>query len=297
MKTAAMRHSESAGPHDEALPSNADASASVGPERKRSRVLIVDDESSILKSLSRLLRREPYDVMTAECGDSALRMLANESVQLVISDHRMPKMTGTELLEQVRSRYPDTIRMILSGYAEINAILKAINDGAIYRFLTKPWNDEELKLSIRRALEQYELLAENRRLYERIRIQNEQLVRANEQLSQRSADASLGLACAQNLIESVDVAVIVVDANRLIVSANRRARDYVVRERCVPVGLPLDTALHSDLVRAMTPTDGNGQGVLPGLASWDGREIEWRVNRIGEGGCVADVIVIWERCK
>ncbi|HPF39679.1 MAG TPA: response regulator [Phycisphaerae bacterium] len=258
-------------------------------------VLLVDDEASILKSLTRLLRREPYEIITADSGQAALDLLGARTVHLVISDYRMPKMTGTELLERVRDLYPDTIRMILSGYAEINAIIRAINDGAIYRFLTKPWNDEELKLSVLRALEQHELLAENKRLVERIRIQNEQLVKANERLSQLSTDASLGLACAQNLMESINVAVIAVDANRLIVSANRRARDYVVQGVCDPVGIPFDAALPREIVSSLPVGDPPSTSAGTGGGELNGRSLEWRVNQIGGASCQTSLVLIWER--
>ncbi|MCB9853741.1 MAG: hypothetical protein H6819_11640, partial [Phycisphaerales bacterium] len=176
----------------------------------------------------------------------------------------------------------------------INAIIRAINGGAIYRFLTKPWNDEELKLSILRALEQQQLLAENKRLYERIRLQNEQLVTANERLSQMSADASLGLACAQSLMESVDVAVIAVDSNNLIVSANRRAREFVVRGTCDPVGIPLNAALPPDLVSGLPDAREATARANAGRLRQGDKTLEWRVNQIGAIDCRTSVIMIWE---
>ena len=100
----------------------------------------------------------------ADGGEDALRMMEAQPFQLVISDQCMPAMTGLELLTEVRRRWPDTIRIILSGYTEVNTILAAINETAIFKFITKPWNDEEIKLNIVQALEQYELEAKYRRM-------------------------------------------------------------------------------------------------------------------------------------
>ena len=115
-------------------------------------VLLVDDEPSILSALNRLLRREGYRVLTAETGDAALGILARETVKVIVSDQRMPTMTGTDLLARVRTLYPETVRMVLSGHSEIQAVTDAINRGAVYKYLHKPWDDENLKSEVRAAL-------------------------------------------------------------------------------------------------------------------------------------------------
>lgn len=114
-------------------------------------VLLVDDEPNILSALNRLLRREGYRVLTAGSADEALAILAREPVDVVISDQRMPQMTGTELLARVKTLHPRTVRMILSGYSEISAVTDAINKGAVYKYLNKPWDDEHLRSEIRDA--------------------------------------------------------------------------------------------------------------------------------------------------
>lgn len=121
------------------------------PTPSADRLLLVDDEPNILNALRRLLRREGYQILVAEHGLAALEILAREPVQVIVSDQRMPGMTGTELLAKVRDMYPDTIRMVLSGYSEVSALTDAINHGAIYRFLSKPWQDDDLKTEIRQA--------------------------------------------------------------------------------------------------------------------------------------------------
>jgi diguanylate cyclase (GGDEF)-like protein len=114
-------------------------------------LLIVDDEVNILNALRRLLRRENYNVLIADSPRAAFELLAQHRVQVIISDQRMPEMNGTEFLARVKQIYPDTVRIILSGYTDLASLTDAINRGAIYRFLVKPWNDDELRVQIREA--------------------------------------------------------------------------------------------------------------------------------------------------
>ncbi|GAB2180586.1 hypothetical protein DLREEDagrD3_08090 [Denitratisoma sp. agr-D3] len=121
------------------------------PEAHLPALLLVDDEPNVLSALRRLLRRENYRVLTAASGAEALEILAREPVWVVISDERMPGMSGIELMSRVRSLYPNTIRIILSGYTELATVTDAINRGAVWKYLTKPWDDEALKETIRQA--------------------------------------------------------------------------------------------------------------------------------------------------
>ena len=125
------------------------------PTPKRT-VLVVDDETNIIRALARTLRRDGYRILTAEGPAAAFQILANEDVQVVVSDQRMPEMTGLEFLRHVKEIYPDIIRIILSGYTEPTTLTTAINQGAIYRFLTKPWEDDDLRENVREAFRNYE---------------------------------------------------------------------------------------------------------------------------------------------
>lgn len=129
------------------------AFAATRPERT---LLLLDDEENMLRSLVRLFRRDGYKVLTASTVREAFDLLAGNSVQVIVSDQRMPDMSGTEFLAKVRDLYPDTVRMILSGYTDLATITEAINRGAIYRFLTKPWNDDELRGHIEAAFRSHE---------------------------------------------------------------------------------------------------------------------------------------------
>jgi diguanylate cyclase (GGDEF)-like protein/PAS domain S-box-containing protein len=114
-------------------------------------LLLLDDEENIIRSLTRLLRRDGYKIISATSAREAFELLGRHHVQVVISDQRMPDISGTEFLSQVRGLYPDTVRLVLSGYTDLRTVTDAINRGAIYKFLTKPWDDEELRKEIREA--------------------------------------------------------------------------------------------------------------------------------------------------
>jgi len=131
------------------------AFAATRPERT---LLLLDDEENVLRSLVRLFRRDGYKVLTASSVREAFDLLGSNTVQVIVSDQRMPDMSGTEFLAKVRDLYPDTVRMVLSGYTDLATITEAINRGSIYRFLTKPWNDDELRGHIEAAFRSHERL-------------------------------------------------------------------------------------------------------------------------------------------
>ncbi|MFP4474506.1 MAG: response regulator [Desulfatibacillaceae bacterium] len=122
---------------------------------RRPTILFVDDEVGILSALKRVLRKENFRVLLANSGEHALEILEKEEVQVVVSDQRMPGMNGTELMAVVKRRHPDAVRIILSGYTEVDSITESVNKGNIYKFFLKPWNDEALKTEIHAALEQW----------------------------------------------------------------------------------------------------------------------------------------------
>src|SRR5437016_12489278 len=126
-------------------------------------VLLVDDEPEILFSLRGLLRRE-FELYAAESGAEALEILRQHPVQVIMTDQRMPQMTGTELLRLARGNCPEAIRIVFTGYADIKAVVDAINQGQIYRYLTKPWDPDELVTVLHQACEQHDRIAERQRL-------------------------------------------------------------------------------------------------------------------------------------
>lgn len=141
---------------------------------KRHNLLIVDDEKEILRSLT-LTFAEDYEVFTASSGADALEVLQKQDIALVIADQRMPGMTGAELLERIFQINPNIIRIILTGYADTASLIQAINKGHIYQYITKPWERQDLRITVKRAVEAYELTLENERLLRELQAANERL--------------------------------------------------------------------------------------------------------------------------
>src|SRR5471032_395810 len=146
------------------------------------RVLLVDDEESILNSLRRLLRSQGYELFLADSGARALEIMAEQPIDLVISDARMPNMDGATLLARIHALYPACLRILLTGYADLDMIAKAINEGRIYRYLSKPWNDEELLMTITQGLAFQHSERERQRLQLLVSEQNRQLQSLNSTL-------------------------------------------------------------------------------------------------------------------
>lgn len=134
-------------------------------------ILIVDDEINICNALRRSLRKEGYEIHIANEPAEGLKLLQQTKVDLVLSDHLMPNMTGLEFLTIVRDRHPDALRILLTGHADMDTAIRSINDGQVYRFLTKPWDDVELKVTLYLAFEHLDLEREHRRLLSTVRRQ------------------------------------------------------------------------------------------------------------------------------
>ena len=145
-------------------------------------VLIVDDEERILSALRRLFRKEGYELLASSEPLEALEMIKKNEVDVIISDQRMPEMSGSELLAAARDVRPDAIRIMLTGYTDLQSAEDAINKGEVWRFLVKPWNDQDLRNTVRQAVIMVEMRRAQRRMLAQIRAQNAELGRLNEQL-------------------------------------------------------------------------------------------------------------------
>ena len=152
----------------------------------RATILVVDDDDNARHGLGLALRSGGYRVSFAASAESALELLRFEPMDVIISDHRMPGMSGLEFLKLVRDRYPDTIRIMLTGHADMEMAIKAINHGEIYRFLTKPCDRVELQVTLHLACERLQLERENRRLLALVRATPELASRARELETERS---------------------------------------------------------------------------------------------------------------
>lgn len=193
----------------------------------RARILIVDDEEAILETMA-FTFEDDYDVLTATSARQALEILAERGpIAAVVTDQRMPEMTGVEFLARVCERHPNTTRIILTGYADGEAMVRAINEGHVYAYVTKPWEPEELKQLVHRAVEVH-----------RLRVQNDTLV---EDL--RRANAFLAAA-----IDEIPIGALVVDAGGVVRAANRPGREYLGLD-ADPSGRPLEQVLGAEALR------------------------------------------------
>lgn len=183
------------------------------PGASAGRVLVVDDEPSILSSVRRLLRQHGYDVLIANSGREGLEVLERERVDVVLSDMRMPEMDGAQFLEQVFARWPETKRILLTGYAEVSATIAAINRGKIWRYIAKPWDDNDLVLTVQQAIGHHHLMQENARLQQLTLAQNEELKTLNASLESRVEERTRELQQALKTLHQSFISVINVFLN------------------------------------------------------------------------------------
>lgn len=145
----------------------------------RHTILVVDDEPDVISSLKALLRLD-YHVLGATRAAEGMQLLASHAVDVVMTDQRMPEMTGVEFLHRIRGEHPDAVRLLFTGYADMRAVIDAINQGNVYRYIAKPWDPEELQTVIREACERHDLLLERKLLIQELERKNADLERANE---------------------------------------------------------------------------------------------------------------------
>lgn len=172
---------------------------------QRYTILLVDDDPSVLAALKRIFIDESYRILTASNGTDALNTLEQQAVQLIISDHRMPGITGAQLLREIKQRWPETIRIMLTGYADVQSVMGAVKEGAVYKFITKPWNDDDLRLSVSLALQQHALLQENRTL-KKLSLEQQDKIRGAAQIFSHGNSAFGGILTGAKLITSADLA-------------------------------------------------------------------------------------------
>lgn len=169
---------------------------------ERTSILFVDDEPMVLNALRRELRKSGYELLFAGSGAEALEILAEENIDVVVSDMRMPEMSGAQLLRQVRDQYPEVISLLLSGQADMKDTMAAINEGGIFRFLAKPWQPEQLKQSLDEAAELRAVRKERDRLLLLTRKQNKMLIRMNQGLSSKLNQSTAELGQIEAMVEA-----------------------------------------------------------------------------------------------
>jgi len=265
-------------------------------------LLLVDDEPNILQSLKRLLRRGGYQILTAESGQEGLKLLEQHQVQVIVSDARMPGMGGIEFLDRARERWPDCIRIMLSGYTELEAVIQAVNRSAIYKFFTKPWEDDRLRDHIEEAFQQYELQDENHRLTQELHAANDELARINQRLEERvdanvkqSALSLVSLKVAQDILEHLPIGIIGISEDNLISSVNQYALKLLNGGKSGLIGLMADDVLPAEILKIHCAS-GEKRQVTEQVMLADGRVIEvQRYQMSHDDGVNASILIIQQR--
>jgi two-component system NtrC family sensor kinase len=229
------------------------------------KVLCVDDEENVLKSLRRVFMDENYEILTATSAEEGLATLEAEApVPVIISDYRMPGMNGVDFLHKVYEQWPDTIRIVLSGYADTAAVVAAINEGQIYQFIPKPWDEDKLKETIDKALKIYFLHKENKELAQQLQETNKRLEDLNKNLSnlveERTAELvfrNKALSVSQNILDALPIAVMGFDLNSTIVLCNIKSLNAFTCKGILIGSLAEDVLPKNlaDLVASVTEAD------------------------------------------
>ena len=193
---------------------------------KNSTILIIDDEQYILNSMRRLLTLENYNVITTDKAREGMEFFKKESIDLVITDLRMPDIDGLEFLIWVKDNYPDTVRFVITGSNDLQYIMHAINKGEIYKFILKPWNNENLIIDVRQALNHAFRLKKNKELQKLIQKQNKELKQLNKNLEKKVLERTLALkekmVYLENLFENAQEIICTIDPDEKITFVNKQ---------------------------------------------------------------------------
>ncbi len=253
---------------------------------REARIMLVDDEQSVLNALQRFFRRNGYQVTTCTSGHDALEILEkSEPYNLVISDYRMPGISGLDFLRIVRARWPDTVRIVLSGFADSDAIISATNEGNIYKFISKPWDEVFLLRSIEEALE---LNASNLRRVTQSRMLDEALSHLGSIQSDGLVSQSQILSAYHTLLDQMPVGLIGVDSKGEIVSMNERACNMLGLS-LAPLGEMFYQALPAFLDMA---SDSRGSKIKNNTLSINGRQIQVLLKNLKDEGMEGIILIL-----
>jgi diguanylate cyclase (GGDEF)-like protein/PAS domain S-box-containing protein len=259
--------------------------------RRERTLLLVDDEPNILAALKRQLRGAGLRILTAPGGKEGLQLLQDEHVDVIVSDQRMPGMTGVEFLRAVKHSHPDTVRMVLSGFTELQSVTDAVNEGAIYKFLTKPWDDTQLRAHILEAFQNKEMADENRRLSLEVRTANQGLAQANRQLEEvlrqqqeQISRTGISLAIVREALQHVPLPILGVDEDQVVVFANLAGQELFSSE-----GQLLGSALDSFMPGLSAAGDGQERA-----ATVHGMRYDVATHGMGKGTRARGTLIIFK---
>jgi diguanylate cyclase (GGDEF)-like protein/PAS domain S-box-containing protein len=252
---------------------------------KRQRtLLLVDDEPNILSALKRQLRGTGLRILTAPGGKEGLALLESEAIDVIVSDQRMPGMTGVEFLRAVKNSHPDTVRIVLSGFTELQSVTDAVNEGAIYKFLTKPWDDTQLREHIQEAVLHKEMADENRRLDLEVRTANHGLAQANRlleealrQQQEQIARTGISLDIVREALQHVPLPILGLDEEQVVAFANLAAQDLLRQD-----GMMLGDSAELFMPQLLRALERSGEG-CGCIAQLHGTTFEIVAHGMGKG--------------
>lgn len=216
------------------------------------KILLIDDENNILKSLQRMLRSEPYAIKSVNTPLEAIELVKNEFFDVIISDYRMPEMNGKEMFYKINKIQPEGVKIILSGYSDINIITEALNKEYIDKYILKPWNDENLKLEIQKSINHSKLKTINKQLHIKILEQNQKLKDINEDLEKLVLEKTKkftiqnhALKTSHNTISAIAVPIVAVDTDFMVIMTNKLAEQHF--PYFIPGDIVSDSLLKQDI--------------------------------------------------
>ena len=236
------------------------------------KILIVDDETDIRNVLLRQLRKEPFELIFASSGHAALTILETNIIHLVMTDQKMPGMSGVDFLRQVKRKWPDVIRFLVSGYIQTELLIDAINKGEVYRFITKPWHEEELKGYIHEGLHHYDVLEENRRMMMKI-------LSLEEEGSEQPGERKTSIRLSDSILEELPYGIMVVNDGGDIIKMNQWAAMLTSVEKYVnPISL--ERIFTAEIVSFINIGFSRSDGQDAGRFTLNGRNINIRLRSL-----------------
>lgn len=265
------------------------------PPRK---LLLVDDEPNILAALKRKLRCHDYQILTASSGKEGLEILMENEIDVIVSDQRMPGMTGVEFLRTVKNLYPNTVRIVLSGFTELQSVTDAVNEGAIYKFLTKPWDDTQLHDHLEEAFQKKEMVNENRRLTLEVLTANQDLGKANRQLEhvlqqkqQQIKQEEAAHSIVVEALRNIPLPVICLDNDENVVFINDAAQALLINSGLV-IGAHAAQVM-PELLCSLHAIKENEKCI----AVLNGIKMEATLRRLGHGNGPRGTLIIFTRLE
>jgi FixJ family two-component response regulator len=251
-------------------------------DQSRPAMLCVDDEPSVLRAITRVFRTEPITILTASNGAEGLSVLRQNPVRIIMTDYRMPGMTGVQFLEQAGAVRSDAFRILLTGYADVGAVSEAVNRGHVHKILYKPWNDDAMRLAVRSALDHYAKNEENHRLIEELAVRNEQLMALNKLLERKlGTGGGPSATLPERLLAEFPDGIVLLDRQGRILYANKAAMSGLLDGSG---GYPYASALPpgpvADLARAVLAAPSADSAAETDASATAGRRCRVRCRRL-----------------